>query len=58
LAKLIDKIRTSKDIPQVDVHFISETGVLDLFLFLGPTPKDIFRQNAGLTGVMPLPPVF
>lgn len=58
LANLIDKIRTSKDVPQVDVHFISETGVLDLFLFLGPRPKDVFRQNAHLTGVMPLPPLF
>ncbi|KAL3097089.1 hypothetical protein niasHS_002805 [Heterodera schachtii] len=58
LAKIIDQFRSSKDVPQVDVHFISETGVLDLFLMLGPRPKDVFRQNAALTGVMPLPPLF
>lgn len=41
----------------MDAHFMSESGVLDLFLYLGPTPKDVIRQNAALTGVYPLPPV-
>lgn len=36
---------------------MSESGVLDLYLYLGPTPKDVIRQNAKLTGVYSLPPV-
>lgn len=42
---------------QVDAHFMSETGVLDVFFFLGPKPQDVFRQYTGLTGTAPLPPV-
>lgn len=42
----------------MDAHFISETGVIDLYLFLGPKPADVFRQNANLTGVYSLPPVY
>uniref|UniRef100_A0A914CV67 Glucosidase II subunit alpha n=1 Tax=Acrobeloides nanus TaxID=290746 RepID=A0A914CV67_9BILA len=58
LASIVDKFRPSSEVPQIDVHFISETGVIDLFLFLGPKPKDVFRQYASLTGVTPLPPQF
>ncbi|VDO33383.1 unnamed protein product [Onchocerca flexuosa] len=46
------------DVPQIDVHFMSESGLVDFFLMLGPKPDDIFRQNSGLTGVYPLPPLF
>lgn len=43
--------------PQVDTHFMSESGIVDLFVLLGPTPGDAVRQYAALTGVAPLPPV-
>ena len=39
-------------------HWMSESGVLDLFLIPGPTPVDFYRQYARLTGTMPLPPMF
>ncbi|KAI1725884.1 glycosyl hydrolases family 31 domain-containing protein [Ditylenchus destructor] len=58
LASLVDHIRTSGEVPQVDTHFMSESGVIDLYLFMGPTPSDVFRQNADLTGTAPLPPLF
>lgn len=57
LASLVDKFRSSTEVPQIDVHFISESGVIDLYLMLGPKPQDVFRQNGRLTGVYPLPPV-
>ena len=57
LASLIAKIRSANDVPQVDLHFMSESGVIDLFLFLGPRPIDVNRQNTKLTGVSPTPPV-
>ncbi|XP_012277240.1 neutral alpha-glucosidase AB [Orussus abietinus] len=44
--------------PQVDAHFISESGVIDVFFLLGPKPLDTFRQYTVLTGVAPLPQIF
>eukprot|EP00339_Tiarina_fusa_P030034 CAMPEP_0117081322 /NCGR_PEP_ID=MMETSP0472-20121206/57326_1 /TAXON_ID=693140 ORGANISM="Tiarina fusus, Strain LIS" /NCGR_SAMPLE_ID=MMETSP0472 /ASSEMBLY_ACC=CAM_ASM_000603 /LENGTH=633 /DNA_ID=CAMNT_0004809223 /DNA_START=225 /DNA_END=2123 /DNA_ORIENTATION=- len=43
---------------KVDTHWFSESGALDFFVLLGPTPKDIFRQYAALTGTQELPPLF
>ncbi|XP_045457347.1 neutral alpha-glucosidase AB [Melitaea cinxia] len=43
---------------RVDARFMSEAGVLDLFVFLGARPADVFRQYTELTGVAPLPPKF
>lgn len=57
LRSLVDRFRSSKDTPQVDTHWMSESGVIDVFLFLGPTPNDVFRQFSALTGVSELPPV-
>jgi alpha 1,3-glucosidase len=36
-------------------HWISESGILDLFILPGPSPADVFRQYSGLTGATPLP---
>ncbi|XP_043482862.1 neutral alpha-glucosidase AB [Leptopilina heterotoma] len=43
---------------QVDAHFMSESGVIDVFFLLGPKPLDTFRQYALLTGTAPLPQIF
>lgn len=43
---------------QVDVHFMSESGVIDVFFMLGPKPLDVFRQFTVLTGTAPLPQVY
>lgn len=37
-------------------HWISESGILDLFLLPGPSPDDVFEQYARLTGPTSLPP--
>ena len=48
-----------KDVPkQVETHWISESGVMDVFILLGPKPKDVSRQYGELTGNTPLPPQF
>ncbi|PFH44771.1 glycoside hydrolase family 31 protein [Amanita thiersii Skay4041] len=49
----IDIGHSSKD--ATETHWISESGILDLFLMPGPTPEKIFNQYAGLTGTAPLP---
>ncbi|XP_075213212.1 glucosidase 2 subunit alpha [Lycorma delicatula] len=43
---------------QVDAHFMSETGIIDVFFMLGPKPMDVFKQYTRLTGTGPLPPLF
>lgn len=39
-------------------HWFSESGVPDIFVFFGPTPKDIVRQYVSLTGAPMMPPLF
>ena len=39
-------------------HWISESGILDLFLLPGPDPHTFYQQYSILTGVTPLPPMF
>ncbi|KAF8637558.1 hypothetical protein AX17_002744 [Amanita inopinata Kibby_2008] len=49
----IDVSHSSAD--ATETHWISESGILDLFLMPGPTPEKIFNQYARLTGTAPLP---
>lgn len=39
-------------------HWFSESGLLDVFIFLGPTPKDITKAYGELTGFSQLPQEF
>ncbi|EIW80508.1 glycoside hydrolase family 31 protein [Coniophora puteana RWD-64-598 SS2] len=39
-------------------HWISESGILDVFLLPGPTPEKVFEQYARLTGAPVLPPAW
>ncbi|KXN73806.1 glycoside hydrolase family 31 protein [Conidiobolus coronatus NRRL 28638] len=43
---------------QIQSHWISESGIVDLFVFLGDKPKDIVKQYTRLTGTIALPPSF
>ncbi|KAM6960828.1 neutral alpha-glucosidase C [Aplochiton taeniatus] len=43
---------------QTDVHWVSESGVIDCMVLLGPTPQQIFTQYAELTGYQAFPPLF
>ncbi|KAG7091271.1 hypothetical protein E1B28_010321 [Marasmius oreades] len=38
-----------------ETHWISESGIMDIFLMPGPTPEAIFAQWARLVGPTPLP---
>uniref|UniRef100_A0A8C6L5G7 Glucosidase alpha, neutral C n=1 Tax=Nothobranchius furzeri TaxID=105023 RepID=A0A8C6L5G7_NOTFU len=44
--------------PQTDVHWLSESGVIDCMVLLGPSPHQLFHQYAQLTGYQALPPFF
>jgi alpha-glucosidase (family GH31 glycosyl hydrolase) len=56
-SNLADFVTGNNEIPQTDTHWFSEGGIIDIFLMLGPSPKDVFMQYAALTGTTPLPPV-
>ena len=53
-----DLVHPRKKNPQVDTHWISESGIIDTFVLLGPSPKKVSGQYAKLTGATPLPPFF
>lgn len=48
----------SKAVVDTETHWISETGVLDVFVLLGPSPKDIISSYTELTGTTSMPPQF
>ena len=40
------------------VQWISESGILDLFILTGPTPAAVTQQYASLTGTTAMPQLF
>eukprot|EP00038_Savillea_parva_P017834 m.21687 g.21687 ORF g.21687 m.21687 type:complete len:916 (+) comp3915_c1_seq1:17-2764(+) len=44
--------------PTTSTHWIAESGIIDVFIMLGPSAKDVFRQYTALTGRPDLPPLF
>lgn len=55
--KMLDYVQGSNEKPQTDVRWISESGIIDVFIMLGPTPRDVFLQYASLTGTQAFPPL-
>lgn len=51
-------VDVSKAASGSSVQWTAENGVVDLFLLLGPTPQDVVRQNALLTGTTAMPQLF
>ncbi|KAM5178800.1 neutral alpha-glucosidase C isoform 2-T2 [Callospermophilus lateralis] len=47
-----------KVISRTDVCWISESGIIDVFLLTGSTPSDVFKQYSYLTGTQAMPPLF
>jgi alpha 1,3-glucosidase len=39
-------------------HWMSESGIIDVFFLPGPSPREFYQQYALLTGTAPLPPMF
>ncbi|XP_074037232.1 neutral alpha-glucosidase AB [Leptinotarsa decemlineata] len=58
MSSLVNLVSGSKSESSVEAHFMSESGVVDLFVLMGPSPRDTVRQYASLTGVAPLPQYF
>ncbi|XP_041668639.1 neutral alpha-glucosidase C isoform X2 [Cheilinus undulatus] len=52
------RLKRRRTEPQTDVHWLSESGVIDFTVLLGPSPPQLFSQYAQLTGYQALPPLF
>ncbi|KAK9476504.1 glycosyl hydrolases family 31-domain-containing protein [Lipomyces japonicus] len=39
-------------------HWISESGIVDVFIMLGPNPTSVYQQYGLLTGFTALPPIY
>lgn len=49
---------SEEKVPEISTHWISESGIIDTFVMLGSSPKQVSNQYSRLTGVTPLPPFF
>ncbi|KAK4147239.1 2 subunit alpha glucosidase [Dichotomopilus funicola] len=49
---------SSKARTNTHTHWFSESGLLDVFVFLGPTPQDLTAQYGELTGTTAMPQEF
>ncbi|XP_049637465.1 neutral alpha-glucosidase C [Suncus etruscus] len=54
----VDPFAERKVRSRTDVHWMSESGIIDVFLLTGPTPSDVFMQYSYLTGTQAMPPLF
>ena len=57
LNSLMSFFKEAEEVPQVETHWISESGIIDVFVLLGPKPHDVFQEYASYTGTTALPPV-
>ncbi|XP_022081306.1 neutral alpha-glucosidase AB-like isoform X2 [Acanthaster planci] len=55
--RMLDLVRDT-EVPQVDTHWFSESGILDVFFFMGPTAEEVMYQYALVTGMPQFPPLF
>ena len=51
-------LHLGKSMVDTETHWFSESGLLDVFVFLGPEPKDVLEQYSALTGYTQLPQQF
>lgn len=54
----MDKKAVDKDAVSTSAYWMSETGVIDFSVMLGPSPKHVQRQYAVMTGSQVLPQMF
>nr|AQW43007.1 aNeutral alpha-glucosidase AB [Nilaparvata lugens] len=58
VSSIVNYVSGGTKVAQVETHFMSESGILDVFILLGPKPHDVFKQYAELVGTTFLPPYF
>jgi alpha 1,3-glucosidase len=58
MESIVSFVAGSRNQDAPSAHFISESGIIDVFVMLGPSPNDAFKQYADLTGHGNLPQMF
>ncbi|KIJ66056.1 glycoside hydrolase family 31 protein [Hydnomerulius pinastri MD-312] len=54
----VERKETSAGTEGTETHWISESGILDIFILPGPSPTHTLTQYAQLTGSLSLPPSY
>ncbi|XP_011184104.1 neutral alpha-glucosidase AB isoform X2 [Zeugodacus cucurbitae] len=55
VSSIVNFVSGSRKTDAPAAHFMSESGIIDVFVLLGPSPLDTFKQYTSLTGTAPLP---
>lgn len=58
MSTIVDFVAGGRTTEPPLAHFMSESGIMDIFILMGPTPIAAFKQFTDLTGTAPLPPPF
>ncbi|XP_055683933.1 neutral alpha-glucosidase AB [Lutzomyia longipalpis] len=58
MSSIVNFVSRSRQADPPAAHFMSESGIMDYYVLLGPTPMETFMQYADLTGPAPLPQMF
>lgn len=58
VSSIVNFVSGSRQQDPPSAHFMSESGIVDVFVLLGPSPTDAFRQYTELTGNGVLPQMF
>lgn len=58
MSSIVNFVAGSRQADPPSAHFMSESGIVDVFILLGPSPTDAFRQYTELTGSGNLPQMF
>ena len=55
---LLNSNAMGKNLPYPAITFITTGGILDFFLYMGPTPNDVVHQHLVTVGFPFMPPYF
>uniref|UniRef100_A0A8D8HTH0 Glucosidase II subunit alpha n=3 Tax=Culex pipiens TaxID=7175 RepID=A0A8D8HTH0_CULPI len=58
MSSIVKLVSGSSDEEPPVANFISESGIVDVFILTGPSPLEAFRQYTELTGTAPLPQMY
>ncbi|KAK6352559.1 hypothetical protein TWF730_009383 [Orbilia blumenaviensis] len=54
----VDVVKEKEKTKNTKTHWVSESGQLDVWVFLGPTPQTLYKAYGELTGFTKMPPSF
>ncbi|XP_037807600.1 neutral alpha-glucosidase AB [Lucilia sericata] len=58
VSSIVKFVSGSRKVDPPAAHFMSESGIIDAFILMGPTPIDTFKQYTSLTGTANLPQLY